>query len=242
MKVQLRAQKAISPYPPESVNRPIMLQSWGRITFLHWAYEPGVLRARLPGGVELDTLEGVAWVGMTPFIVDGLRPPSLPALPWLSRFPETNVRTYVRGPDGQRGVWFFSLYAARLLAVIGARVGFSLPYQWAQMTVDEDGQLIRYRSFRRDAMSNIQVEIGGNVIGSSDFDNFLTARYRLYTARAGRLMYAQVEHPPWPLRKARLRSIEQTLLASNGLPAPVHEPFVHFSDGVTTRIGPLKRA
>jgi len=218
-----------------------MLQAWRRITFLHWAYEPAILRQRLPGGLELDIFEGVAWVGMTPFMVDGLRAPFLPALPWLSRFPETNVRTYVRGPDGERGVWFFSLDAARLLAVIGARAGFSLPYRWARMSVVEEKQIVRYKSFRKSAATNIEVEVGPELIENNDFDNFLTARYRLYTIRAGRLMHAQVEHPPWPLRKARVRLIEQTLLASNQLPSPTHEPFVHFSHGVSTRIGALKQ-
>ena len=39
-------------------------------------------------------------VGLVPFVIDGIRVgaggPRLPA----SRFPETNVRTYVVGPDG----------------------------------------------------------------------------------------------------------------------------------------------
>src|SRR5688572_7906720 len=109
----------ISPFPPQRVKYPVMFQRWRRITFLHWPCEPALLAGRLPPPLELDKFDGVGWVGLTPFIVAGLRPPFVPALPWLSKFPETNVRTYVRGPDGQRGVWFFSLDAARLAAVIG---------------------------------------------------------------------------------------------------------------------------
>jgi pimeloyl-ACP methyl ester carboxylesterase len=38
----------------------------------------------------------------------------------VRRFPETDVRTYVVGPDGREGLWFFSLDAARLEPVLVA--------------------------------------------------------------------------------------------------------------------------
>ena len=86
-----------------------MLQGWDNLTFLHWRYQPEIIRPMLPRKLELDTFDGAAWVGLTPFIVTRTRPPGLPSLPWVSTFPEMNVRTYVRGPDGARGIWFFSL-------------------------------------------------------------------------------------------------------------------------------------
>ena len=72
-----------------------------------------------------------------------------PAPPWFRRFPETNVRTYVVGPDGREGLWFFSLDAARLGPVLVARSTYALPYIWSAMTVERDGSTIRYRSRRR---------------------------------------------------------------------------------------------
>ena len=98
-----------------------MLQSWETLTFLHWFYDPQIVRDLLPPDLQLDLFDGKAWIGLTPFKVVNLRPPLLPSLPWISHFPETNVRTYVRGPVGERRIWFFSLEASRLLAVIGAR-------------------------------------------------------------------------------------------------------------------------
>jgi uncharacterized protein YqjF (DUF2071 family) len=88
-----------------------MFQGWDRITFLHWPCDAGLLQARLPGGLTIDTYEETAWIGLTPFDLTGLRPPYLPAIPGLSEFPEMNLRTYVRGPAGP-GIWFFSLDAA----------------------------------------------------------------------------------------------------------------------------------
>src|SRR5262249_23552411 len=105
-----------------------MRQSWIDLTFLHWRIDPQIVRPLVPGSLELDLCDGSAWIGLVPFYIIGLTLPHAPAVPWLSHFAETNVRTYVVDPNGRRGVWFFSLDAARLAAVAGARAAFALPY------------------------------------------------------------------------------------------------------------------
>src|SRR5690242_3793866 len=104
-----------------------MLQRWNNLTFLHWHYDPSVIRRLLPNELTLDTYEGAAWVGLTPFVLTHLRLGFGPPLPWISAFPEMNVRTYVQGKDGKPGGWFFTLEADRLAAVLGARLGYRLP-------------------------------------------------------------------------------------------------------------------
>ncbi|GAA1038709.1 hypothetical protein GCM10009557_55470 [Virgisporangium ochraceum] len=96
---------------PESpvVHRPVMYQSWLDLTFLHWRYPADVVQRLLPPGLTVQEFDGSAWIGLVPFTMSGVRFPGVPALPWMSRFPETNVRTYVTGPDGSQGIWFFSL-------------------------------------------------------------------------------------------------------------------------------------
>jgi uncharacterized protein YqjF (DUF2071 family) len=90
-----------------------MRQTWRDLTFLHWRYDPAVVRRLLPADLQLDLYEGAAWVGLVPFLITGLSGPGALTMPWLSEFPETNVRTYVMDRTGARGVWFFSLDAAR---------------------------------------------------------------------------------------------------------------------------------
>src|SRR5215211_2195923 len=107
-----------APTPPR-VARPVMYHEWRRIVFAHWRYPAEVVRPLLPAGLQVETFDGTAWVGLVPFLMDRVRAPGVPALPWLSRFPETNVRTYVRDGGGRTGIWFFSLDAARLPAVLG---------------------------------------------------------------------------------------------------------------------------
>jgi uncharacterized protein YqjF (DUF2071 family) len=189
-----------------------------------------VIQAKLPPELQVDTFDGSAWLRIAPFLLE-LR---------LSAFPETNVLTYVLGPDGGRGVWFFSLDAASIAAVAGARLAYGLPYMWSRMRVDVTGRRAEYESTRRwpdrRGMVRIAVERGG-AIEAGELETFLTARFRLYSLRRRRLLYAKVEHAPWPLQSARLISLEQTLTDTIGLPRPEGEPLVHFSPGVEVRAG-----
>jgi uncharacterized protein YqjF (DUF2071 family) len=228
--------------PP--VPRPLMHHRWTAVTFLHWPYPPELVQRLLPPGLEVDTTDGTAWVGLIPFRMENVRLPGLPSLPWASRFPETNVRTYVRDRHGRAGIWFFSLDAARLGAVVAARVAYGLPYFWAAMSVWRDGNRVRYRSRRRWPGARLagceaHIEVGASFdqgeLGA--LDHFLTARFRLYTVIAGRNAAADAEHPPWPLARARRVDLKDDLVVAAGLPRPDQAPLVHFSPGVQVRIG-----
>jgi uncharacterized protein YqjF (DUF2071 family) len=228
---------------PEPVRFAVMLQRWCDLTFLHWRLPMAVVAQHVPARLEVETFDGSAWVGVTPFRLEGLRPPLLPAAPWLSRFPETNCRTYVKGPDGKSGIWFFSLDAGRAAAVLGARIAYGLPYAWSRMSVQVEDSRVRYESQRRwpdrEAMSRIEV-MPRDPIETGDLEAFLTARFRLYSFIAGRLTCTQVEHAPWPLQAARVMDLEQTITRAAGLPEAYGSPIAHFSPGVRVRVGTPK--
>jgi hypothetical protein len=218
-----------------------MLQTWSHLTFLHWRYPVAAISSRIPPGLSVDVFDGSAWVGITPFLLQGLRPPFLPALPWISRFLETNCRTYVTGADGKPAVWFFSLDCARLLASIAARLSYGLPYTWSQMSMRIEDQHLTYRSWRRwpDRLARTQIEVQfGDPIRPGDLETFLTARFRLYSVRRGRLVYADIDHPPWPLCAAEALHVEQSVTTAAGLSLPQGNPVVHYSPGTMVRVGP----
>jgi uncharacterized protein len=228
---------------PPRVEHPVMYHQWNRITFLHWRYPPQVVQSFLPAGLTADTCDGTAWIGLTPFLMEGVRPPGMPALPWLSRFGEVNVRTYARDARGRPGIWFLSLDAARLPAVLAARAGYRLPYFWSRIRVAASGNRIRYSCRRRhragSARCDVEVELGEPLAGAArdGLAEFLTARYRLFAVIAGRLAAAEAEHPPWPLLQARVLGLDQDLLGAAGLPPPAGGPLAHASPGVSVRIG-----
>lgn len=228
--------------PPPRVARPVMYHQWTSITFLHWRYPPGVVQSFLPRGLTAETFGGTAWVGLTPFLMAGVRPPGLPAVPWLSRFGEINVRTYAHDDRGRSGIWFLSLDAARLPAVIAARAGYRLPYFWSGVRVRANGDRIGYRCRRfpaGGARCDADVRLGPRLAEAeyNDLARFLTARYRLFTVIAGRLAAAEAEHRPWPLRRAEVLRLDQNLLERAGLPAPAGAPLAHASPGVPVRVG-----
>ena len=127
-----------------------MSQRWNDLLFAHWPVPAAELGYLLPPGLQVDTFDGWAWVGVVPFCMDRVRLRGLPAIPGASRFPELNLRTYVRSQSTHvPGVYFFSLDAANPAAVAVARLRFHLPYYWARMSTEEkpDG-LIHYSSSR----------------------------------------------------------------------------------------------
>jgi uncharacterized protein YqjF (DUF2071 family) len=228
--------------PTEQVARPVMLQGWRDLTYVHWPYDPVVVQRRLPAGLEVDTFEGRAWVGLVAFHMQRIRLPGTPAVPYLATFPETNVRTYVRGPDGTPGVWFDSLDVSRLLPVLVARSSYRLPYMWSRMAIRRTAPEIGYTAVRRwpgprGASSTLVVAPGDRIADPEPLEHFLTARWGLFTELRSRLAYAPVDHPAWPLARARLIRLEDELVEAAGYPAPVGDPLVHYSPGVEVRIG-----
>lgn len=125
----------------------MIFQAYRTVAFLHWRIDPALVTAHLPPGLVLDTVDGAAWIGLTPFRVARSSLFALPAVPVVSSFHETNLRTYVRGPDGRDGLWFFSLDVDSLVNLAGGRIG-GLPYFLSVMSV-RDGTPGRYRSRRR---------------------------------------------------------------------------------------------
>ena len=232
---------------PAPVHRPVMLQSWKQLTYVHWPVDPGQVERNLPPGVTVDTIDGAAWVGLVAFEMQRIRVPRTPAVPYFGTFPETNVRTYVRDSSGRPGVWFDSLDITRLLPVAVARTAYRLPYMWADMAIKEAAGRIEYRARRRwpgprNASSYLSVEPGEAIPESeqSPLERFLTARWGLYTMLGSRLAYAPVDHPTWPLQTALLHGIDDEFVAAAGY-AVGGKPIVHYSDGVDVRIGLPRR-
>ena len=226
---------------------PIMHQSWGKLLFMHWQVPVEILREHIPERLTIDTFEGAAWISVTPFTVWGARPVYTPRMPWLSRFHEINVRTYVHH-DGVPGVWFFSLNANSALAVIGARTLFGLPYRYARIMLDQTGRTIVYSVQRKETNSAPSAEFRATWTVGADrprakpgsLDFFLVERYCLYTAPGSRLYRCRIYHEPWPLQEVRVSSFRSTIVEADGLPTPAGEPLLHHGGPVHVEVWPLE--
>ncbi len=229
--------------------RVVMRQSWADLLFLHWAVDPELLRPLLPPGLTLDLHDGRAYVGLVPFAMRRVRPTWAPALPWLSNFLETNVRTYVHHEGRDPGVWFFSLDAANPVAVVAARTLWHLPYYHARMVLSRpcDGT-ISYESERRErapapAGLGVTYTPTGPIepAAPGTLEHFLAERYILYAQRGACLYRGRVHHPPYPLQTAVVAAWSESLLAANGIERPRGEPLAHYATGVDVDIFGLER-
>lgn len=196
-----------------------MRMSWHDLLFAHWSFRPAEIERMLPPGIELDTFDGRAWVGVVPFRMSDVAPRFVPAMPWLSAFPELNVRTYV-SLEGKPGVWFFSLDATNPIAVRVARFAFHLPYMDARMSITLRNGRYHYRSQRTHRhQPAARFEGAYRPIGDlflaqpGTLEYWLTARYCLYVADGrGRLFRGEIDHPPWPLQAAELELKANSML------------------------------
>lgn len=220
----------------------VLGQTWEDLLFAHWEVPVADVRGHLPAGLEVDTFDDSAWLGVAPFRLSGLRARGTLPLPRLSEFLELNVRTCVRAADGRPGVWFFSLDASSRLAVEVARRAYKLPYFHARMSATPRAEWIDYECAR--------VEEPGRVFSGSyrpegavfhaepgSLEWFLMERYCLYTTDArGALQRADVHHEPWPLQAAEavveLASVSP--LELDGL------PLCHFSLRQDVLVWPLE--
>jgi uncharacterized protein YqjF (DUF2071 family) len=211
---------------------------------LHWRVSAAALRPLVPEPLAIDTFDGDAFVGIVPFTMRGVRPRWAPAVPGVSSFHETNLRTYVHRDGCDPGIWFFSLDAARRLAVWIARTFWHLPYHAARMTL-ETSNAVRYESHRRagGAMFRGTVRPLGDprAAAPGTLEHFLVERYLLYAQRPdGALRRGQVHHAPYPLQDAALSDWDESLFAAAGIERPATAPLVHFAPGVDVEVFGLR--
>jgi uncharacterized protein YqjF (DUF2071 family) len=226
-----------------------MYQNWHELLFLHADFDPDEIQKLLPPGLTVDTFpnaagEPKAWIGLVCFRMQGIRPKGLPALPWISAFPETNVRTYVTRNGRDPGVWFFTLDAARWLACRVARASYKLPYLHASMSVRRDGDHITYESQRKEkpaAELRIEAALGPKMPTPQpgSFEFFLIERYLLYSQRGAELYSGQVHHVPYPLREATISSCSQGLVDAIGVRCGEWQ-HTCFSEGVDVEVFGLR--
>jgi hypothetical protein len=226
----------------------VIRQRWEHLLFLHWRVRSADLVPRLPPGLELDTHDGHAYVGLVPFDVPENRLLWLPA-PLSLPFHEVNLRTYVKGPGGDPAVWFFSLDASSRVATMGGSGLYSLPYRyaWIRFSTEERGQPARsWFSFESHRVRGdppdcaVRYSPAGQpraaMLGS--LEHFLVERYALYAWTGTRLLRGRVRHEPYAVQEAEVSGLQERLFVSAGLSRPEAEPLAHYSRGVTVDIGP----
>jgi uncharacterized protein YqjF (DUF2071 family) len=227
-------------------DRPVVgYQRWADLLFVHWRLSPDRLRPHVPRRLEVDTFDGDAYVSLTPFTVEDARIRGMPPLPTLTTFHETNLRTYVRQPDGTAGIYFFSLEAASAPAVLGARA-LRLPYFLAQMERGQRGGMKTYSSRRVGLSGTLDArwsETGElHTAAPGTLEHFLVERYVLFTLPTlGVIFRGRVRHAPWSLRPVGRLELNQTLTRAAGLGELGEPALAQWTPGVNVEFFPFER-
>lgn len=238
--------------PTLEPDQPVLMhQNWHHLLFLHWEVPPQELQALIPPELTVDTYDGKAYVGLIPFTVTGARPVLTPPLPWISNFHEINVRTYVHHKGRNPGVWFFSLDASSAIAVAAARAAYKLRYFHSQIECNATSEAmptIDFKAHRTDPQSpspanaTLKYQPMEGIVTHAQvgsLEHFLIERYILYaTDEAHRLHRARVHHQPYPVQRAELLTMEETLIWAAGIRRSESLPLRHYASEVSVRIYP----
>lgn len=243
------------------MQRHYLSMDWRDALFVHWPVRPETVDSRLPAGITARTHDGSAWLGLIAFVMEDIRPRGVPRALGLT-FGELNLRTYVVGPDGGAGIYFYNLDADDPLGVPLARRFYQLPYYRATMDIERRGRIpesdrpgttptrtvefVSHRIHRGVADAHIDATYGplGEPFRPEEgtLANFLVENYRFYLAgddvggaeaeTNGDLFYGDVRHPPWDVSEADLDLRSTNLLETNGFERPDAAPLAHYSPGV----------
>lgn len=228
-----------------------MTQVWRKLLFAHWPLAAEIVRPLLPAGLALDTFDGQAWLGIIPFQMDSVRFRWLPGIPSATQFAEINVRTYVTADD-KPGIFFLSLDANSLLAILGARVTYALPYYRARFAITTRDDAIDYRCERLGKpaygatspatfVAHYHPTGPARAAHRGSLEDWLTARYCLYTQRGAHLLRGEVHHAPWLLQPAEAAIIHNTMTEPAGVRLPATPPLLHYSEHLEVLVWPLRR-
>ena len=225
-------------------------QTWTNLLFAHWRVPEQTLQTLLPDGLTVETFDGDGWLGMVPFAMDKVRPWWFPAVPGISWFLETNLRTYVTLPDGRSGVWFFSLDATKRLAVRIARKFWHLPYFDADLSLSRHADGISYggqRLGQQGAGYQAEMKLDADqqltVADEGTLEHFLLERYVLFARRPdGQYGLGNVHHTPYPFCTPRSVMVRQTLATAIGCPIDADRQPDHmaFSPGVDVSVDSIQ--
>lgn len=234
---QILKQTAHRPWPPP--NRPWRWsQGWRNLLFCHWAVPGQALRSHVPPSLEIEVIDGTAWVSIVAFHMCTVRPHGLPPFPPVSNFLELNLRTYVR-LDDRPGVYFLSIHANNRLAVRVARWFSPLPYVYAQMKGSQGDNSFRFQCIPGNGQT--EVTFAANYSPEPELfaacrdslSEWLLERYCLYVGDSkGRLMKTEVHHEPWAVQNVDVEISSNNLGRPFGLNLSPIPDRAHFSGGV----------
>ena len=77
---EIRVRTSFRPRPLPS-GRWVMTQRWNDLLFAHWPVPAAHSLPAAPTGLQVDTFQGSAWLGVVPFWMDRIKVRGVPPIP-----------------------------------------------------------------------------------------------------------------------------------------------------------------
>ena len=182
--------------------RPFLTAGWVNVALMSYPVPDAMLAPRLPAGLALDRWQGKAFVSLVAFDFVDTRVAGV-AWPGFTRFPEVNLRFYVREGD-RRGVVFIGELVPSLVITLLARLLYNEPYRVARLrSVTETGSdRIRIAHEFVWAGRSQRIAVEGRWPAEPAAETGATHFFKEHawgygTDRRGGLLRYAVEHPRW---------------------------------------------
>ena len=211
----------------------VMKQEWQDVYFLHWPIKEEDLREHVPQELEIDTFDGMAWLGVVYYQMKRMSLRFIPPIPGTSPFLELNVRTYVKY-KGKSGVYFFSLNVNNPIVSKVASAGDILPFQFAKIYEKRNKDTLTFQNRREENGQTPEILIAtvrpiSEPINRTPLEFWLTERHYLWTKALGILIRQYNGHTQWILQRAQGVVHENTIAPYLMSLVQDDKPIVHYS-------------
>jgi uncharacterized protein YqjF (DUF2071 family) len=197
----------------KTIRRPFLTARWSNLAILTYEVPPALLDPHLPAGLELDRREGSVFASLVAFDFQDTRVWGV-AWPGFRRFPEINLRFYVR-QGNRRGVVFIREFVPQALVSWLARAIYNEPYLIAPIesgVAEEASAIATIRRLRWRGRSHA-IEVTGRTPAvrpreDSEEHFFKEHQWGFGRDRRGRTLYYEVRHPVWDVYPVRSWSVD----------------------------------
>lgn len=191
-----------------TTRRRFLSASWRNLILANYAVPDDQLTPLLPPGLDLDRYDGHAYCSLVGFQFQDTRVLGVP-WPGFRRFPEWNLRFYVRRGD-ERGVVFVREFVPQWLVASVARLIYNEPYRAARMTesVTEtpDAVTAAYTVAWAGRVHTLRATGTKPAVtpGPGSVEHFFKEQtWGFGVTRRGRLLRYEVTHPEWAVYPVR---------------------------------------
>ncbi len=176
-------------------------QEWHKVLFLHWKVPLSFITQLLPAGISPDLYHETAWITLMPFSVKKMRFRKFPALPYVSKFDQVNLLTYVI-KDNKPGIYIFSIEASKLSTMLWTHLLLGIKYKNSYIKRDKN----RYSAENETYGHRLEIDYTVRKYrkNKTDLDNWLLERHALYEFIGGKWYHSNIERKEIEIKKLQL--------------------------------------